>query len=271
MATTRRDVSAVDIAGNRLRLVDCVAQAMTHPPASRIGPRRQLGLHMMIIHSGAMSVRVDDRDRYTVSAGQMCLLLPDHEEEIRFSDEVETSQTLVRGTPVDLADPVRDWLEGLRPTRRLSSALTYLAREAVVTEQTRLTADGALVDALATSLLWRFIAEFQNYPAALPEAIEAARLYIHNHVDEEITLADIAHAASVTTSGTAVSLSASSSSPARACPSAPSRAEADSRPASTSRARSRSPQGCLLHSSAAGPGNLPLVADLRSDRVPGCG
>lgn len=152
----------------------------------------------MLIHSGSMSLRIDGGAPRQVSAGQICLLLPGHTEEIRFDEHTDTSETLVRGRMEHATEQMRTWLESLRPTRTLSSALTYLAREAVTTEQTRLTADGALVDALATALLWRFIAEFKNLPAALPGSIEDARLFIHTHLDQTIALDDIARSASVT-------------------------------------------------------------------------
>jgi AraC family transcriptional regulator of arabinose operon len=152
----------------------------------------------MLIHAGSMSLRLDDGAPRHVSAGEICLLLPGHIEEIGFDEQVDTSETLVRGRMEHATAEMRTWLGSLRPTRTLSSALTYLAREAVTTEQTRLTADGALLDALATALLWRFIAEFRNLPAALPAPIEAARLYIHTHVGEPVTLDDVAGAASVT-------------------------------------------------------------------------
>ncbi len=152
----------------------------------------------MLIHSGSMSVRIDGGPARDVPAGQICLLLPGHTEEIRFDGRADTGETLVRGRMEQATDQMRAWLESLRPTRPLSSALTYLAREAVATEQTRLTADGALVDALATALLWRFIAEFKNLPAALPGSIEDARLFIHRNLEQPITLDDIARAASVT-------------------------------------------------------------------------
>lgn len=152
----------------------------------------------MLIHAGSMSLRLDDGAPRHVSAGEICLLLPGHIEEIGFDEQVDTSETLVRGRMEHATAEMRTWLGSLRPTRTLSSALTYLAREAVTTEQTRLTADGALVDALATALLWRFIAEFRNLPAALPGSIEDARLFIHRHLEQPITLTDIAQAASVT-------------------------------------------------------------------------
>lgn len=152
----------------------------------------------MLIHSGSMNLWLDDRVPRHVSAGEICLLLPGHTEKIEFDEQLDTTETLVRGRMEHATAEMRGWLESLRPTRTLSSALTYLAREAVATEQTRLTADGALVDALATALLWRFIAEFRNLPAALPRAIEDARLFIHQHLEEPITLTEIAQAASVT-------------------------------------------------------------------------
>jgi AraC family transcriptional regulator of arabinose operon len=177
--------------------VDAVARTVTHEPGSRIGPRRQHELQMLLIHAGTMVVTIDDGRPYVVPAGQMCLLMPGHREVIEFAEGPATRQTLVRGKPAGLTAQMRSWLESIRPTRRLSAALTYISREAVASEQTRLTAQGALVDALATALLWRFVAEFENYPAALPEPIEKARLFVHENLDKNVGLNDIAAAACV--------------------------------------------------------------------------
>ena len=161
-------MSAIDPTSRRLRLVDCVAQSVVHTAASRIGPRYEHGLQMLLIHSGGMSVTIDDREPRLVEAGHICLLLPGHVERIQFVTSDETRQTLVRGVPLDLTDPMSNWLESLRPTRPLSAASTYIAREAVASERTRVTAGGALVDALATALLWRFVAEFETSPLRYP-------------------------------------------------------------------------------------------------------
>jgi AraC-like DNA-binding protein len=198
MASPRINVSEIDIASRHLSLVHCVVQPLNQDPGSQIGPRMQRQIQMVLVHSGLMMVSIQGGRTYEVAAGQMCILLPGRIETIRISTSGVTAQTIIRGDPERLTEAMRDWLENLRPTRNLSAALTYLAREAVATVQTRLTAQGALVDALSTALLWRFIAEFENYPAALPERIEEARLFIHQHLEEEITLDDIAKAAHVT-------------------------------------------------------------------------
>lgn len=197
MAGMSAHVSGIDAASRRLRIVNSVARSVLHPSGSQIGPRYQGNVQLMLVHAGAMVVRIDDRDPYTVPAGRMCLLMPGHTEVIEFTAGADTRQTFVRGELDELTPQMRRWLESVRPTRPLSSALTYLAREALTSEQTRLTAQGALVDALATALLWRFIAEFENFPAALPAPIEAARLFIHRNVDADIDLTQVATAAAV--------------------------------------------------------------------------
>nr|WP_129785200.1 AraC family transcriptional regulator [Promicromonospora panici] len=198
MTAIHWSVSQFDANARRLRVTDATARHFVQPAGSRIGPRRQQEIQLMLIHSGSMDLCLDDGAPRHVSSGEICLLLPGHTEEITFDEHLDTSETLVRGRMENATAQMRTWLESLRPTRTLSSALTYLAREAVTTERTRLTADGALVDALATALLWRFIAEFRNLPAALPGSIEDARLFIHRHLEQPITLTDIARAASVT-------------------------------------------------------------------------
>jgi AraC family transcriptional regulator of arabinose operon len=197
MADPRVVVSEIDPSSRRLILTNCVAQPLKQDPGSQVGPRAQRQIQMVLVHVGRMAVSIAGGRSYDVSAGQMCLLLPGHTETIRFPSDVVTSQTVIRGDADRMTDEMRAWLEALRPTRNLSAALTYLSREAVATVQTRLTANGALVDALGTALLWRFIAEFENYPAALPERIEEARLFIHQHLEDDIALTDIAGAAHV--------------------------------------------------------------------------
>ncbi|WP_345335181.1 AraC family transcriptional regulator [Actinomadura viridis] len=197
MARVSKPVSGIDTASRRLRIVNSVVHSVVHPPGSQIGPRVQGHVQLMLIHAGTMVVHVDDRAPYAVPAGQMCILLPGHTEVIGFAEGAETRQTLVRGDLDELTPQMNRWLEAVRPTRPLSSALTYMAREALITEQTRLTAQGALVDALATALLWRFIAEFENLPAALPAPIEDARLFIHRNVQSDIDLTAISAAARV--------------------------------------------------------------------------
>ncbi|TDD67632.1 AraC family transcriptional regulator [Jiangella aurantiaca] len=198
MAAMGSSVSEIDDRARRMRIAHATAREIVQPAGSRIGPRHQHEIHLILIHSGSIELTVDAQPPRHVPAGQLCLLLPGHTNEIVVDRAADTRQTLIRGRLENVTEQMRGWLESLRPTRPLSSALTYLAREAVVTEQTRLTADGALLDALATALLWRFVAEFRNLPAALPAPIEAARLYIHTHVADPITLDDIARAASVT-------------------------------------------------------------------------
>ncbi|WP_164888710.1 MULTISPECIES: AraC family transcriptional regulator [Paenarthrobacter] len=190
-------VSEIDIESRRLRIINAVVASVDQPPGSQVGPRLQRHVQMLLIHSGSMKVVIDERPPYEVHAGHMCILLPGHREEISFPHKM-TRQTLLRGDFLGLTAGMAEWLESVPPVRKLSSALTYLAREALTSEQTRLTAQGALVDALSTALLWRFIAELENSPAALPEPIEAARLFIHQLLSEELTLSAIASAANVT-------------------------------------------------------------------------
>lgn len=197
MAGEHQSVSEIDIPGRRMHLVRCVARTIEHEPGSVIGPRMQRDLQMMLVHSGAMIVQIGSHEPYEVPAGQMCILLPGHRERISFAPGEPTVQTLVGGRAREMG-AMQAWLESIRPTRKLSAALTYISREAVASEQTRLTAQGALVDSLATALLWRFIAEFSNYPAALPTPIEDARLFIHDNLGNDVRLDDIAAAAHVT-------------------------------------------------------------------------
>lgn len=135
-------VSEIDIESRRLRIINAVVASVDQPPGSQVGPRLQRHVQMLLIHSGSMKVVIDERPPYEVHAGHMCILLPGHREEISFPHKM-TRQTLLRGDFLGLTAGMAEWLESVPPVRKLSSALTYLAREALTSEQTRLTAQGA--------------------------------------------------------------------------------------------------------------------------------
>src|SRR5260370_13915242 len=104
-----------------------------------------------------MTITIDDLTELRVCAGEVVLLLPSHSLEIHFSDRERTEQSWLRGTPKFTSPEMRDRLEAANSVQPLSSAITYLMREALTCQLTLLTAQGALLDSLATSLVWRYL------------------------------------------------------------------------------------------------------------------
>ena len=170
---------------------------VTHPSGSRVGPRVQQHVQVMVVHSGEMTVLVDGGSERHVPAGSVCLLLPNSSEELQFPGG-DTRHTWVRGVPSEFTPRIRERLESIRPVKPVSSALEYLIRETLAAETTQVTAHGALLDALATAVLWRFVGEAESDPRRFPRALELARRHIHSHVAEPLELADLAAVGSVT-------------------------------------------------------------------------
>lgn len=197
MACVTLLVSRIHMVRPGMHLLQAAVGSTRHPPGTRVGPRVQRHVQVMVVHSGEMLVLVNG-DTRRVPAGSVCLLLPRSKEELRFSSNSETQHTWVRGLPSEFTPQLRVRLSSIRQVKPVSSALEYLVRETLAAERTQVTAHGDLLDALATAVLWRFVAEAESDPERFPPALELARRHIHMHVEEPLELDDLAAVASVT-------------------------------------------------------------------------
>jgi AraC family transcriptional regulator of arabinose operon len=180
-----------------MHLLEAAVGSTRHPPGTRVGPRVQRHVQVMVVHSGEMLIRVEGHTA-EVPAGSVCLLLPSRREELRFSPDTETRHTWVRGLPSEFTPQLRQRFSSIRQVKPVSSALEYLVRETLASERTQVTAHGNLLDALATAVVWRFVAEAESDPERFPQALELARRHIHFHVEEPMDLDDLAAIGSVT-------------------------------------------------------------------------
>src|SRR5207244_5180454 len=60
-----------------------------YPPGGAFGPRLQRNLQLIILHSGQMTVWIDDVP-HTALAETVCMLFPGHKEYYAFAEESET-------------------------------------------------------------------------------------------------------------------------------------------------------------------------------------
>ena len=172
--------------------IDVSVGTVTYPPGGTLGPRRQLDLQLVLVHSGSATVWVDDEPPRRLGAGSVGLLRPGHRERFAFDARMPTrhSWVQVRAPDLDAA--------GLPDTLALSPALEALAREAVAA----LSGPPELVAHLAAAALWRYAAEAARARAGGMESarpVDDARRFIHAHLsDSGVTLTDVARAAHVT-------------------------------------------------------------------------
>ena len=168
--------------------IDVSVGMVTYPPGGTLGPRRQLDVQLVLVHSGSATVWVDDEPR-RLRAGEVGLLLPGHRERFAFDAAVATrhSWVQVRAPDLDAA--------GLPPALPLSPALDALVREAVAA----LPGPRPLLAHLAAAVLWRYAAEAARGAPERARPVDDARRFIHAHLaDPGLTLADVARAAHVT-------------------------------------------------------------------------
>jgi AraC-like DNA-binding protein len=171
--------------------IDVSAGTVTYPPGGALGPRRQLDVQLVLMHSGSATVWVDDVPR-RLEAGQVGLLLPGHRERFAFDPAVATRHSWVQVRAPDL-DPA-----ALPPVLPLSPALEALAREAVAARVGGIGIPPLLAH-LAMATLWRYAAEAERGRPERARPVDDARRYIHAHLgDPGVTLASVARAAHVT-------------------------------------------------------------------------
>jgi AraC family transcriptional regulator of arabinose operon len=153
---------------------------VVYPHAGTLGPRWQRDTQLVLVHSGAARVWVDDEPPLSLPAGWVGLLRPGHRERFAFAEREPTRHSWVQ---LPLALPER--LPRAQPASR---ALTGLIAAAVA-------ADGELAAALSAAALWRYAAD-----ASRPEGlIERAQAFIaDNLADPDLDLTRIARAVHVT-------------------------------------------------------------------------
>ncbi|MEO3752347.1 helix-turn-helix transcriptional regulator [Streptomyces sp. B6B3] len=170
---------------------------ITYPAGTATTPQALREVLFVITQRGAMRAELVDMT-FQAGEGEVALFLPGDVSRLRFDDAQLTRQSWFAGELRGLTPAMRERLWKLPRRKAASSAITYLVREALTCELTHLTADGALLDALATAILLRYLAEVEADPKRFPRSLELARLHIHRNVEQRLTLGDIAEAAGVT-------------------------------------------------------------------------
>ncbi len=175
-----------------------------YPPGGALGPRVQQWLQLVMIHSGEMTVWIDDQPYYAPAA-TVSLLLPGHKERFAFAVQRETHHSFVHIGVAPLPDALEARLRELPWPLPLSTQMADLTVRALALRSTALTTARPLLKAVVAQMLWRYIGEGErlrmgvNSPAAHP-AVEQARQHIHTHLSEVLTLDDLAQVVAVSPS-----------------------------------------------------------------------
>jgi AraC-like DNA-binding protein len=181
--------------------VDALFGEVVYPPGSTYGPRTQIYLQLVLLHSGSMTVWIDGRPRSAL-AGTVALLFPGHEERFAFASAEVTHHSWLHMLvePLDFALAQR--LAALPWPLPLSTTMSELVALGLRLRSNSAPAIEELRKSLACAMLWHYIGEGeallhgtsmrQEHPA-----LEQARRYIEQHLAEPLSLQAIAAAAAI--------------------------------------------------------------------------
>jgi AraC-like DNA-binding protein len=171
---------------------------VTYPPGGTLGPRYQRDVQLVLVHSGSALIWVDDRPR-GLSAGQVGLLLPGHQERFDFDRGTPTRHSWVQAYLPDISQELRERLERLPQALPVSPTFDAVAREAESAASSALPTAPAIVTQLACAAIWRYIGEAENVRPERTSPVDAALRLIHSELgDPSLTLSRIAEGAHVT-------------------------------------------------------------------------
>lgn len=178
------------------------AGEVIYPAGSILGPRIQRTYQLVLIHRGWMTVWIDGVP-LQAGANTVTLLFPGHEERFEFAKEGETQHTWVHIDLPDLPRPIKERLKRLAQTLPLSSAMHELMRQLLAPRYFSLSTDDEILRTLAAQMLWRYIGEGEQSSAKRrrPDQlsiVERAQRYATLHLNEPLTLDQLAQAAAIT-------------------------------------------------------------------------
>ena len=181
------------------------AGQVTYPPGGTLGPRLQPNLQLVIIHSGAMSVWIDNK-LYQAGANTVFLLLPGHSERFDFAKHAETTHSWLEAFILPpLPDLLRLRLMQLPRPIPLSPIFQDLLSQALRLKHTSLSTREPVLKSIGVCMLWQYIGEAEALQArgagkSGSRTVERARQFIHNHLSEPITLDILAEAIAISKS-----------------------------------------------------------------------
>ncbi len=172
-----------------------------YPPGGVLGPRVQSTLELVLLHTGEMTVWVDDVRRYA-PAGTVSLLFPGHVEQFAFAEHTETRHSFIHIEIPDLPAALHTRLTALPWQLPLSPKMNDLIHEALVLRHSPLSTADDLLKTVAVQMLLRYLGEAERDRLGtaadiLHPAVERAQQYVQTHLHEPITLDTMADSAAV--------------------------------------------------------------------------
>lgn len=171
-----------------------------YPPGGTLGPRHQKNLQLVLLYSGHMRLWVDGTMR-EVASRSVCILLPEHEEYFVFDTRCETHHSWVHITLPRFPPELLTRLQQLAWPLPLSPLMTQFMREALMLQSIPFSTSQEMLKSLALLMLWCYIGEGERAlipsSSSPPAVLVQAQQFILTHLQEQITLQQIAQASAV--------------------------------------------------------------------------
>ncbi|MDR6551099.1 AraC family transcriptional regulator [Paenibacillus qinlingensis] len=166
---------------------------VVYPPGSRFGPRIQTDLQLVLLHTGSMTVYIDEVP-HCVQPGQVILLTPGHNEQFTFAKEHETWHRWIAVHVDELSVHQRQQLEQLPATQSISEEMNRLT-DILISLRLRYDAGSETLCSLGLAALQLFIAETtSNHMQLTHPSVLHAKKYIEGHFHDHLSLEGIANA-----------------------------------------------------------------------------
>ncbi|WP_020617609.1 AraC family transcriptional regulator [Paenibacillus daejeonensis] len=180
------------------RVATTTAGSIVYPPGGAFGPRIQQDVQLVLLHTGAMTVTIDQTS-HTVQPGHAVILLPGHQEQFHFADKQETWHRWV-AIHLDAPEPeLLDLLGGLPFCVPLTEELNRLT-DLVLALRTKHAESSAIMRSMGHAAIQLYAdMHGSTEDVALHPSMRSAKDWIHGHFDEEITLESLADRAGVST------------------------------------------------------------------------
>lgn len=171
-----------------------------YPPGSTFGPRIQPFLQFVLVHSGEVTVWIDDV-KQVVPANFLFVLYPGHQERFVFAETCETEHSWVHLDCAALSPAFLARLQRLEWPLPLSPTMRQYMHDALALKKSAFPTVSELLNALGLQMLWRYIGEGEQLRVQKSTlshaAVEQALAFMYTHISEPLTLKLIADAVAI--------------------------------------------------------------------------
>ncbi len=172
---------------------------VVYPPGGRLATRKQENYQLVILHSGQMTVWVND-ERIVVPSPRVCILYPGYIERFAFATDRDTWHSFVHASFGSLHPKMEARLHALPRHIPLSNRMTKLIFIALKLRESTLPTVVPMLHALCLQMIWLYIGEGEQAQTRrthndIHVNVTAACEFIHAHFSETLTVKQIANAA----------------------------------------------------------------------------